>query len=106
MLTDALSNHEIIFALGSLIFFVGGFFAIQKKQPEMLRKSLDKMDTKMDKIQDKMINTDQTIQNIQVAQARNDEKINNVQSSQIEMKQSIAEISKLLNTSIRSRLHE
>jgi septal ring factor EnvC (AmiA/AmiB activator) len=103
MLTEVLSNHEIIFGLASLIFFVGGFYAIQKKQPEMVRKSLDKMDNKIDKIHNRMDKTDVTIQSIQVTQARNDEKINNIQSNQVEMKQSIAEITKMLNASFRER---
>lgn len=103
MLTEALSSHEIIITIATIIFFVGGFFAIQKKLPEIMKKSFDKMDDKVDKIHNRMDKTDVTIQSIQVTQARNDEKINNIQSNQVEMKQSIAEITKILNASFKER---
>jgi len=103
MLTEVLNYHEIIFGLCALVFSIGGFFAIQKKLPEMLNKSIDKIEIKIDKIQDKMSESDKTIQNMQVSQARNDEKVNSVQVSQLEMKQDISEIFRILNTSFKGK---
>lgn len=95
-----LNNYEDIFGLCAIIFSAGGLYAFIKALPKIIKKSINEMDGKIDKLDTRMDSSDKTIQNMQIAQARNDEKINNVQQSQIEMRGSISEMTKMLNTYI------
>lgn len=97
MITDVLSNHELIFALLAFVFTVGGFYTVQKKLPEMLRRSMEAVDAKIDKIGARMDSSDKSTQSMQIIQAKNEVKIDSIQVSQTEMKQSIARIYEVLN---------
>ncbi len=97
MMTEVLSNHEAIFAIMTFIFCFGGFYAVQKKLPEMLKRSMEAVDTKIDKLDSRMDYSDKSSQSMQIIQAKNEVKIDSIQNSQIEMKQSIAKIYEMLN---------
>ena len=97
MITEVMTNHEIVFVLMAFIFTVGGFYTVQKKLPEMLRRSMEAVDTKIDKIDARMDSSDKSTQSMQIIQAKNEVKIDSIQNSQTEMKQSIARIYEILN---------
>lgn len=101
MFSEVLTNHEIIFAICAFIFSFGGFYAIQKRLPEILRKSMDRVDLKMDRLDSRMDATDKSVQNVQISQAINNEKVNSLQAAQVDLRQSILELTKVLNSSIK-----
>ncbi len=92
-----LNNYEAIFGLCAIIFSAGGLYDFVRALPKIIKKSINEMDGKIEKLDNRMDSSDKTIQNMQIAQARNDEKINNVQQSQSEMRSSISEMTKMLN---------
>lgn len=98
MATDLLNNHDVIFATIAFIFSFGGFWAVQKKLPELLKKSMDAVDAKIDKLDVRMDNSDKVSQSMQIAQAKTDEKMCSIQNGQNEMKRSMDKIMDFLNS--------
>lgn len=96
-MTTLLNNYEAIFGLCAIIFSAGGLYAFIKALPKIIKKSINEMDGKIDKLDHRMDFSDKTIQNMQITQARYDEKINNVQFNQTEMRNNISELTKMLN---------
>ena len=97
MQTDLLSNHEIIFVIIAFIFSGGGFYGMTKMLPERIKKSIEEVNTKIDKLDSRMDYSDKSTQTMQIIQAKNEVKIDSIQNSQAEMKQSILEITRMLN---------